>query len=107
MPWCGGDGNHLDQEVHHADDAPAKKADGTLAKPVKPSAELAAIVGAEPLPRTEVVSKIWDHIRKHDLQDSTDKRTIMADDKLKAVFGKDRCTMFEMQKLLSPHLAAT
>ncbi len=89
-----------------AADAPAKKAGGALAKPVKPSAELAAIVGAEPLPRTEVVSKVWDHIRKHDLQDPADKRTIVADDKLKAVFGKDRCTMFEMQKLLSPHLTA-
>ena len=86
-------------------DAPAKKA-GALSRPLTPSAELAAIVGAEPLPRTEVVSKVWDHIRKHDLQDPADKRTIVADDKLKAVFGKDRCTMFEMQRLLSPHLTA-
>ncbi len=86
--------------------APAKKAGGALSKPVKPSAELAAIVGAEPLPRTEVVSKVWDHIREHNLQDPADKRTIVADDKLQAVFGKDRCTMFEMQKLLSPHLTA-
>ncbi len=84
----------------------AKRTGGALAKPVKPSAELAAIVGAEPLPRTEVVSKVWDHIREHDLQDPADKRTIVADDKLTAVFGKDRCTMFEMQKLLSPHLTA-
>ena len=88
------------------DAAPAKKAGGALAKPVKPSAELAAIVGAEPLPRTEVVSKIWDHIRSNNLQDPADKRTIVADDKLRAVFGKDRCTMFEMQKLISPHLTA-
>ncbi len=89
-----------------ASDAPAKKAGGALAKPVKPSAELAAIVGAEPLPRTEVVSKVWDHIRTHNLQDPADKRTIVADDKLRAVFGQDRATMFEMQKLLSPHLTA-
>ena len=82
------------------------RAASALSKPVKPSPELAAIVGAEPLPRTEVVSKLWDHIRKHELQDPTDKRTIVADDKLKAVFGKDRATMFEMQKLLSPHLTA-
>ncbi len=88
-------------------EAPApKRTSGALAKPVKPSAELAAIVGADPLPRTEVVSKVWDHIRKHELQDPADKRTIIADDKLKAVFGKDRCTMFEMQKLISPHLTA-
>lgn len=83
-----------------------KRTGGALAKPVIPSAELAAIVGAEPLPRTEVVSKVWDHIRKHELQDPADKRTIVADAKLQAVFGKDRCTMFEMQKLLSPHLTA-
>ena len=87
-------------------DAPAKKAGGALTKPVTPSAELAAIVGAEPLPRTEVVSMIWDHIRSNNLQDPADKRTIVADDKLKAVFGKDRATMFEMQKLISPHLTA-
>ncbi len=79
---------------------------GALAKPVTPSPELAAIVGADPLPRTEVVSKIWDHIRTHGLQDPADKRTIVADEKLRAVFGKDRCTMFEMQKLISPHLKA-
>ncbi len=89
-----------------AEKSATKRTGGALARPVKPSAELAAIVGAEPLPRTEVVSKVWDHIRKHDLQDPADKRTIVADDKLKAVFGKDRCTMFEMQKLLSPHLTA-
>ncbi len=85
---------------------PVKKASGALGKPVKPSAKLAAIVGAEPLPRTEVVSKIWDHIRSNNLQDPADKRTIVADDKLRAIFGKDRATMFEMQKLLSPHLTA-
>ena len=90
----------------NAADAPVKKTGGALARPVKPSAELAAIVGADPLPRTEVVSKVWDHIRSNNLQDPADKRTIVADDKLKAVFGKDRCTMFEMQKLLSPHLTA-
>ena len=71
-----------------------------------PSPALAAIVGSEPLARTAVVSKVWNHIRTHGLQDPTDKRTIVADDKLRAVFGQDRCTMFEMQKLLSPHLTA-
>ena len=88
----------------NAAEAPAKKAGGALAKPAKPSAELAAIVDAALLPRTEVVSKLWDHIRTHNLQDSADKRTIVAGDKLRAVFGQDRCTMFEMQKLISPHL---
>ena len=75
-------------------------------KPLTPSKELAAIVGKAPLPRTEVVKKVWDHIRAHSLQDPADKRTILADDKLKAVFGQDKATMFEMNKLLSPHLAA-
>ena len=79
---------------------------GALGRPVTPSAALAAIVGAAPLPRTEVVSKVWDHIRAHGLQDPDDKRTIVADAKLRAVFGKERATMFEMQRLLSPHLTA-
>lgn len=71
-----------------------------------PSPELAAIVGAESLPRTEVVAKVWAYIREHGLQDPANKQAIMADAKLKAVFVQDRCTMFEMQKLLSPHLSA-
>lgn len=75
-----------------------------LMRPMTPSPELAAIVGSDPMPRTAVVAKVWDHIRANDLQDPADKRTIVADDKLRAVFGKDRYTMFEMQKLLSPHL---
>ncbi len=86
--------------------APKRTAGPGLMKPMTPSPELAAIVGADPMPRTEVVSKVWDHIRAHGLQDPADKRTIVADDKLRAVFGQDRCTMFEMQKLLSPHLTA-
>lgn len=90
-----------------ADDAPAKKRTaGALSKPVKPSAELATIVGHHALPRTEVVSKIWAYIRANGLQDPADKRTIVADEKLKAVLGKDRATMFELNKLLSPHLQA-
>ena len=84
----------------------ARKPGSGLMKPMTPSPELAAVVGAEPMPRTEVVAKVWDHARKHELQDPADKRTIVADDKLRAVFGQDRCTMFEMQKLLSPHLTA-
>jgi chromatin remodeling complex protein RSC6 len=77
---------------------------GGLARPVTPSADLAAITGSAPLPRSEVVSKIWDHIRKNNLQNPQNKREIVADDKLRKVFGKDRATMFEMNKLLSNHL---
>ena len=81
-----------------------RKAGGGLARPVQPSPELAAITGSDPLPRSQVVSKVWDHIRKNNLQNPQNKREIVADDKLRKVFGKDRCTMFEMNKHLSNHL---
>jgi chromatin remodeling complex protein RSC6 len=81
-----------------------RKAGGGLARPVTPLADLAAITGSAPLPRSEVVSKVWDHIRKNNLQNPQNKREIIADDKLRKVFGKDRCTMFEMNKHLSNHL---
>ena len=76
-----------------------------LQRPVTPSRELSAITGSDPLPRSQVVSKIWDHIKKNNLQDPNNKREIVADDKLRAVFGKDRVSMFEMNKHLSRHLS--
>ena len=88
-----------------ASTATPRKAGGGLARPVQPSAELGAIVGTDPLPRSEVVSKVWDHIRKNNLQNPENKREILADDKLKKVFGVDKCTMFEMNKHLSRHLS--
>jgi upstream activation factor subunit UAF30 len=87
-----------------AKDAPAKKVNPALMKPLQPSKELAAVVGSKPLPRAEVVSKVWDYIKKHKLQDPQNKREIMADGKLQAVFGKNRVTMFEMNKHLAQHL---
>ena len=84
-------------------DAPKKRHRG-LARPVQPSVDLAAIIGSAPLLRSQVVSKIWDHIRKNNLQNPQNKREILADDKLKKIFGKDRCSMFEMNKHLSNHL---
>jgi chromatin remodeling complex protein RSC6 len=94
--------------------APAKKAaakkttrkpNAAFMKPLTPSAVLAAVVGANPLPRTDVTKKIWDYIKKHKLQDSVNRRNINADDKLKAVFGgKKTVSMFEMTKLISAHL---
>ena len=87
--------------------APAKaKGDSpsAFAKPLTPSKELAAVVGSAPLPRTEVVSKVWEYIKKHKLQNEKNKREIIADDKLKAVFGRDKVTMFEMNKYLAQHL---
>nr|USU30321.1 SWIB/MDM2 domain-containing protein [Methylobacterium sp. OTU13CASTA1] len=75
-----------------------------LQQPLKPSPELAAVVGDAALPRGEVVSKVWEYIKKHELQNPENKREILADDKLKKVFGKDKCTMFEMNKHLAAHL---
>jgi upstream activation factor subunit UAF30 len=84
--------------------ASGKKVNPALMRPLQPSKELAAVVGSKPLPRTEVVSKVWDYIKKNKLQDPQNKREIMADDKLQAVFGKNRVTMFEMNKYLAQHL---
>ncbi len=84
--------------------AKAPKAASAFAKPLQPSKELAEVVGSAPLPRTEVVSKVWDYIKKHKLQNEANKREILADDKLKGVFGKDKVTMFEMNKYLAQHL---
>lgn len=89
---------------------PAKKAaakrkpNAAFMKAMTPSSALAAIVGANPLPRTEVTKKVWDYIKKNKLQDAVNKRNINADDKLKAVLGKAKVTMFEMTKLISSHL---
>lgn len=75
-------------------------------RPFTPSAELAAVVGSKALPRTEATKKIWDYIKKHDLQDAKNRRQINADDKLKAVFGgKKSVTMFELTALVSKHLS--
>jgi chromatin remodeling complex protein RSC6 len=79
------------------------KTDG-LNRPVQPSPELSAIVGDKPLKRSEVVSKVWDHIKKNDLQNPKDKREILADDKLAKIFGKKKASMFEMNKHISAHL---
>ena len=84
-----------------------KAANSKFMAPVTPSEALAAIVGAKPLPRTEVTKKLWAYIKKNNLQDKKDKRSINADDKLKPIFGKKaQVTMFEMTKLVSKHLSA-
>jgi len=76
-----------------------------LSKPLNLSSELEAVVGAGPLPRTEVVKKLWEYIKKNNLQNPQNKRNILADEKLKAIFGgKSEVTMFEMTKLVSAHL---
>ncbi|GAB3188083.1 SWIB/MDM2 domain-containing protein [Hydrogenophaga aquatica] len=94
--------------------APAKKAAAPAAKrtpnaafmkAMTPSATLAAIVGAKPLPRTEVTKKIWEYIKKNKLQDAANKRMINADAKLKDIFKKPQVSMFEMTKLVNEHLS--
>ena len=75
-----------------------------LQQPLQPSPELAAIVGGGTMPRGQVVSKMWDYIKAHKLQDPKDGRKINADDKLKKIFGKDSVTMFEMNKHIAGHL---
>ena len=75
-----------------------------LQKPLQPSKELAAVVGSAPLARGQVVSKMWEYIRSHNLQNPENRREILADDKLQKVFGKDKVTMFEMNKHLAGHL---
>lgn len=83
-----------------------RKPSAAFMKPLKLSAQLQAVVGAGPMPRTEVVKKLWAYIKKNNLQDTKNKRNIKADDKLKAVFGgKGVVNMFEMTKLVSKHLS--
>lgn len=90
--------------------APAKKAakrkpNAAFMKPVTPNEKLALVVGAAPLPRTELTKKLWVYIKKHNLQDKKNRRMINADAALKAVFnGKGQVSMFDMTKLVSKNL---
>lgn len=81
------------------------KANAAFMKPMQPDTALAAIVGEKPLPRTEVVKKLWAYIKKNNLQDNANKRMINSDDALKAIFdNKKQVSMFEMNKLIAKHL---
>lgn len=82
----------------------ARKPNAAFMKAMTPSPALAAVIGAMAVPRTEVTSKLWAYIKKHNLQDPAAKRFINADDKLKVVFGKARVDMFEMTRLVQGHL---
>ena len=86
--------------------APAKKRTPNAAfmKAMTPSGALAAIIGERPVPRTEVTKKVWEYIKKNKLLDAVQKKIIIADAKLKEVFGKARADMFEMTKLINSHL---
>jgi len=82
----------------------ARKPNAAFMKPLTPSAELAAVIGPQAVPRTEVTKKIWDYIKQHNLQDPANRRNINADTKLRPIFGKDQVTMFELTKLVNVHL---
>jgi chromatin remodeling complex protein RSC6 len=82
-----------------------RKPNAAFMRPMTLSPALGAVIGAGPIPRTEVTKKIWVYIKKHGLQDAKNRRMINADDKLKAVFsGKKQVSMFEMTKLVNGHL---
>jgi len=83
---------------------PARKPNAAFMKPLTPSSELAAVIGAQAVPRTEVIKKVWDYIKQHNLQDAANRRNINADAKLRPIFGKDQVTMFELTKLVNGHL---
>ncbi len=83
----------------------ARKPNAAFMAALTPSASLAEVVGSKPLPRTEVIKKIWDYIKKNNLQDSKNRRMINADAKLKVIFdGKDQISMFELAKVVNKHV---
>jgi upstream activation factor subunit UAF30 len=86
------------------DDGGGGRKPNGLQQPLQPSKELAAVIGAGPLPRGEVVRKVWAYIKQHGLQNPENRREILADAKLEPVFGKKKVTMFEMNKHLAQHL---
>lgn len=81
-----------------------RKPNAAFMKALTPSSALAAVVGGTPMPRTQAVKKIWDYIKKHNLQDAKNRRNINADDKLKTLFGKATVSMFELSSILNKHL---
>ena len=81
-----------------------RKPNAAFMKPMQPSAALGAVVGNSPMPRTEVTKKLWQYIKRNGLQDAKERRMINADDKMRAVLGKGRVSMFEMTKLVNKHL---
>lgn len=83
----------------------ARKPNAAFMAPLTPSPALGEVVGTKPLPRTEIIKKIWGHIKKNDLQDKKNRRMINADEKLKAVFGgKTQISMFELAKIVNKHV---
>jgi len=83
----------------------ARKPNAAFMRPLTPSATLAEVVGSKPLPRTQVIKKMWDYIKKYNLQDKKNRRMINGDAKLKAIFGgKAQVSMFELAKIVNKHV---
>ena len=83
----------------------ARKPNAAFMKALTPSSTLGAVIGSSAVPRTEAVKKIWDYIKKNNLQDKANRRMINADEKLRPLFGKDQVSMFDLAKILSKHLS--
>ena len=83
-----------------------RKPNAAFMAPVTPSAALSEVVGSRPLPRTELTKKLWQYIKKNNLQDPKNKRMIRADENLRPIFGKPQVNMFEMTKLVNKHVKA-
>ena len=82
----------------------ARKPNAAFMAPLTPSPALAEVIGSKPAPRTEVVKKIWDYIKKNNLQDKKNRRNINADGKLRPLFGKDQISMFDLAKIVNKHV---
>lgn len=83
----------------------ARKPNAAFMAPLTPNATLGEVVGSKPIPRTEIVKKVWDYIKKNGLQDKTNKRMINADAKLKPLFGKGQISMFELAKIVNNNIS--
>jgi upstream activation factor subunit UAF30 len=82
----------------------ARKPNAAFMAPLTPSATLAEVIGSKAVPRTEVVKKIWDYIKKNNLQDKKNRRNINADSKLRPLFGKEQISMFDLAKIVNKHV---
>lgn len=82
----------------------ARKPNAAFMAPLTPSATLSEVVGSKPMPRTEIVKKVWDYIKKNGLQDKSNRRMINADGKLRPIFGKDQISMFELAKVVNKNV---
>ena len=82
----------------------ARKPNAAFMAPLTPSAQLGEVIGNKPTPRTEIVKKIWDYIKKNNLQDKKNRRMINADAKLRPIFGKDQISMFDLAKIVNQNV---